>query len=76
MDQQHLPQRLAATVAARLEAAGITQRAAADATQIPLTTLNRRLSGATPFNYGELAAVALLLGTTPSELAAAAEAAA
>jgi hypothetical protein len=60
---------------AALKAAGITKRAAATLTGIPLTTLSRRLTGASPFLVTELPALARVLCVPVSDLAAAAEAA-
>jgi len=56
-----------------LREAGISQRAASTETGIPLTTLVRRLSGHSPLNVNELAALASLAGVSVSELAARAE---
>lgn len=60
-------------VAARIDAAGLSRREVASRTCIPLTTLTRRLSGASPFNVAELATLASVLGTTVSSLAEEAE---
>lgn len=65
---------IARAVAEALAAAGISQRAAASSTGIPLTTLSRRLTGHSPFLVTELAVLASLTGTTVSDLAARAEA--
>lgn len=54
--------------AAALEAQGLSSRKAAELTGIALTTLNRRLSGATPFKVDELAVVANVAGTTVTAL--------
>lgn len=51
-------------VASALAAAGISQRAASEQTGIPLSTLSRRLAGASPLTVTELACLADLLGTT------------
>jgi transcriptional regulator with XRE-family HTH domain len=56
------------TVAEALRVAGISQRSAAEATGIPLTTLSRRLTGAAPFLVTELFSLAKVLGTTVSAL--------
>jgi transcriptional regulator with XRE-family HTH domain len=56
------------TVSEALRVAGISQRSAADLTGIPLTTLNRRLTGAAPFLVTELYSLAKVLGTTVSAL--------
>lgn len=60
-------------VAAALRDAGISQRTAAEQAGIPLTTLTRRLTGRAPLLITELASLAALCGTTPSELMARAE---
>ena len=62
------------TVSGALANAGISQRTAAEQTGIPLTTLSRRLTGASPFLVTELAVLATLLGTTVSAFTASAEA--
>ena len=64
---------IAAEVSRRMEAAGLSQREVAAKTGIALTTLNRRLTGTSPFSITELAGVASLLDTTVSHLANAAE---
>jgi transcriptional regulator with XRE-family HTH domain len=64
---------LARAVAEALAEAGVSQRKAAEATGIPLTTLSRRLTGASPLLATELASLASLLGITVSALAIAAE---
>lgn len=67
---------LAAVVATALADAGFTQRNVAEVTGIPLATLNRRLTGASPFLVTELTAIADMLNTTTSALLATAEVAA
>ena len=64
---------LASVVSEALSAAGISQRAAAEQSAIPLTTLSRRLTGRSPFTTSELFVLASLAGTTVSQLAAEAE---
>lgn len=64
---------IAAAVRAALDRAGITRRDAALRTGIPLTTLQRRLTGRSPFLVTELSALASLTGTTVSALATEAE---
>lgn len=64
---------LAEAVKAALETAGVSRRDAAERTGIPLTTLQRRLTGRSPFLVTELAVLASLTGTTVSALAATAE---
>lgn len=63
--------RVARAVSTALQAAGISQREAADATGIPINTLSRRLTGKTPLNVNELAALGGLVGKSVSELVAA-----
>ena len=59
-----------------LRDAGISQRRAANLSGIPLTTLSRRLAGnGRPFLVNELFAMAEMLDTTCSTIAADAEAA-
>ena len=61
-------------VAARLKAAGYTLRDVSAATDIPLTTLHRRLrSQSMAFTLGELTRIAALLGTSASALVSAFE---
>lgn len=67
------PLDLASVVLRRLDEAEISQREAAVRTGIPLTTLNRRLTGASPFLATELQSLASLLRTTVSRLAIEAE---
>lgn len=61
---------IALVVAARMAEAKVSQRDAALATGIPLTTLHRRLTGQTSFTVSELDLLASLLGTTLPVLAA------
>lgn len=70
---QTVSQGMARAVAAALTGAGLSQRDAASATGIPLTTLSRRLTGRSPFTVTELAELATVAGTTVSALALAAE---
>lgn len=51
-----------------LDTAGISERAAADRTGIPLTTLNRKLRGIAPFTATELRKLGQLLGVPASSL--------
>jgi transcriptional regulator with XRE-family HTH domain len=51
-----------ANVRAELARRDMTQRNLADHLGIPQTSVSRRLSGVTPFDINELAAVAELLG--------------
>lgn len=55
---------IAAAVCQALDEAGISRKAAVEATGIPLTTLQRRLTGHSPLRVDELAALASLAGTT------------
>lgn len=64
---------IAAAVASALQAAGISRREAAARSGIPLTTLQRRLTGRSPFLTTELAVLAALAGTQASAIVAAAE---
>lgn len=61
---------VARAVSDALRAAGVSQRDAAERSGIPLTTLSRRLTGASPLLYTELVALAGLAGVTVTELAA------
>lgn len=73
MEPKPSQQALAETVAAALQVAGLVQRDVAEGTGIPLATLNRRLTGRSPFLITELAAIAELLDTTASGLLSLAE---
>lgn len=64
---------LAAATSEALMAAGISRRDAADRSGIPITTLQRRLTGRSPLNAHELDTLATLAGTTVSALVARAE---
>jgi transcriptional regulator with XRE-family HTH domain len=59
---------VAARVAATITRQGVTQRSVAEATQIPLTTFNRKLSGRVPFNVTELFLIADALSVSAVEL--------
>ena len=65
---------MAEAIATALREAGVSQRHAADATGIPMTTLSRRLTGKSPLLATDLAALAALAGTTISAIASRAEA--
>ena len=72
------PEAVARQVAVEVEAARVaakvTQRDLAEATGIPLVTLNRRLTGqGKPFTFAEVASIATALGTTITEIALRAE---
>lgn len=55
---------IAEAVSQALADAGISRKEAVEATGIPLTTLQRRLTGHSPLRIDELAALATLAGTT------------
>ena len=57
-------------VARALEAANISRRDAAEQTGIPLTTLQRRILGRSPFRVNELAIIASLTGVSVVDLVA------
>lgn len=60
---------IAKAVKARMDAAGWSENAMAQATGIPQTTLNRNLRGdATPFNVDQLGRIAEVLGVTLAHL--------
>ena len=61
-------------IATRLEMADLSQREAALKTGIALSTLHRRLHNGTSLLASEIESLAAQLGTTPSQLWAAAEA--
>lgn len=61
-------ERIARAVSAALRDAGISQRKASARTGIAINTLTRRLTGYSPLNVAELAALADLLDTTVSDL--------
>lgn len=67
---------VAAEVRTRLERLELSERFLAAQTEIPLSTLRRRLSGNSPFDLVELEAVARVLGVGLTDITAAAEAAA
>ncbi len=74
MTQLHaFPAALAATVTAAIKADGKSQRQVAELTGIPLVTLNRKLTGRVPLNSLELAMIAEVLDTTPTDLTLRAE---
>ena len=60
-------------IEASLIEAGMSQRALAEVTGIPLVTLNRSINGHRPLNLDELARIADALGTSLSALVAASE---
>lgn len=60
--------RVSEILAAALTGAGISQRQAADATGIPLTTLRRRLSGQSPLHIDELETLGRLVNLTPLDI--------
>lgn len=65
--------RLTAVISQAMASAKVSQRAMAEATGIPLVTLNRRLTGRTAFTAVEMAAVAEVLNLSIVELALRAE---
>ena len=66
---------ITAEIRAGMESAGISQRDMAEATTIPLVTLNRRLTGnGKALDMAELAAIAEVLGTSVTDLIVRAEA--
>lgn len=74
MDTPHtVSQGIARAVAVALTDSGLSQRAAAAASGIPLATLSRRLTGHSPFTVDELSILATLAGTTVSALVERAE---
>lgn len=69
----NLPEAVAEAAADALGRAGISRREAAELTGIPITTLQRRLTGRTPFDLDHLAWVAEIAGTTVPALISEAE---
>lgn len=69
-------QSIAATVAARMQAVGVSEAQLSAKTGIARSTLYTYFTGLRAFPVDKLAAVAAVLGTTVSDLAAAAEEAA
>ena len=59
---------LAGVVREAMKSAGISQRAMAERTSVPYTTLVRRLSGRSPFSVIELAAISQEMGTSIVDL--------
>ena len=57
----HITEGLARVVSEAIKADGKSQRQVADATGIPLVTLNRRLTGRAAFTVVELASIAKVL---------------
>lgn len=68
--------RVADAIRARLRETGKTQLDIVAATGIPRTTLNRRMTGLSPFTTTELVLIAEFLDTSSSALMHAAESAA
>lgn len=66
------PREIAAAVSHRMDTAGVSLREVSRETNIPLTTLTRRLNGS-PFLSTELAALASLFGVPVSRLVSEAE---
>jgi transcriptional regulator with XRE-family HTH domain len=73
MEPPTYSRRVADAVRARLRETGKTQLDIVDATGIPRTTLNRRMTGLSPFTTTELALIAAFLETSSSALMYAAE---
>lgn len=74
MTQLHrFPEALAEATAAAVKVSGMTQRQVSEASGIPLVTLNRKLTGRVPLNSLELALIAEVIGTTPTDLTLRAE---
>jgi transcriptional regulator with XRE-family HTH domain len=63
----HLPPTVAKRVGEAIKSGDYSVMAMAEATHIPRATLTRRLSGVTPFNVSELAAIAAVLGCSPTD---------
>lgn len=68
MDTSTYQRQVAEAVAAAMKAGDWSEKALAEETGIPRVTLRRRLSGASPFNVAEIAAVARGLGVTTADL--------
>ena len=69
-----LARQVAAEIKNAMKAAGVSQRDVADATGIPLVTLNRRLSGmGKPMTIAEAAAILPALNLSLTEIALRAE---
>lgn len=65
---EQISQRLAEVVVAAIKAAGHSQRDVAEASGIPLVTLNRRLTGRSSFTIPEIAAISEVIDTGVTEL--------
>lgn len=68
MDTHPASYRVALAVREHLRRAGKTQLDVVDATGIPRTTLNRRMTGNSPFTISELELIAAFLGITVTEI--------
>lgn len=68
MDTLPASQRVALAVRDHLRQAGKTQLDVVGATGIPRTTLNRRMTGNSPFTITELELIAAFLGVTVTEI--------
>lgn len=66
------PGQIAEAISCRMTTTGVSLREASRATNIPLTTLSRRLNGS-PFLSTELSALAAVLDVTVSQLVVEAE---
>lgn len=73
MDTLPASQRVALAVRDHLRQAGKTQLDIVDATGIPRTTLNRRMTGNSPFTISELELIAGAIGVTVTEIMQASE---
>lgn len=74
METNQTSRGVADVVRSALTTAGVSRREAAALTGIPLTTLQRRLTGLSPFLVTELDALATVTGTTVSAMFSQAEA--
>lgn len=68
-----LPSKVATLVREAMAKERVSQRQLSEASGIPIATLSRRLNGHTPFDLGQLYAIARHIGFKPSQLMAVAE---
>lgn len=73
MNTDSTSSRISGVVSRLLSESGVSQKRASEVTGIPRATLLRRLSGVTPFQTTELAALAALLNVNVSDIVLAAE---
>lgn len=66
-------ERVAESVRVEMDKQHISQRRLAEQTGIPVTTLHRKLKGASPFTTTDIALIARELGTSMTAIIAAAE---